>query len=208
MSKKLLLSGLICMCSISIANALCTSPATLKCNCAHPIINSEGKLACGTSYCGNKKCMPDGSCCETEKYCEVGDTKYCCADNQTCDTTKGCIEAKADIETLCANAGGAILTASSGTFCVSEYIYTWSEAEEWCSNNGMTMPTMYEMCPDWDGSDGFEKCPELSGTGTLSVWSASIFQDYEEVIPISVSLLSGFVFGNDLKVHSNNAFCH
>ena len=91
MYKKLLLTTIL-LSSIHIANATCTPPTTLKCNCAHPIIDSEGKLACGTSYCGDKKCMPDGSCCEPEKYCEVGDKKYCCADNQTCDTTSGCVE--------------------------------------------------------------------------------------------------------------------
>ena len=106
--KKLLLTGLINFCCISIVNATCTPPTTLKCECAHPIIEN-GQLACGSSYCGDKKCMPNGSCCETEKYCEVGDTKYCCAEGQTCDTTSGCVEGKADIETLCANAGVDLL---------------------------------------------------------------------------------------------------
>ena len=92
MQKKILLTGLISLCSISAANAICTPPTTLKCECAHPIVNSEGKLACGTSYCGDKKCMPNGACCETEKYCVSSEQgTQCCAENQSCDTTKGCV---------------------------------------------------------------------------------------------------------------------
>ena len=195
-------------------------PQTMYCDENFACMCDVGYTTCSDSECCSsfQTCVNGTKCCSTNTpYLDAnGNCVQCasdahCGDGKSCDTTTGtCVEEKTDIETSCENADGVgiIITASSGTFCVSEYIYTWSEAEEWCSNNGMTMPTMYEMCPDWDGSDGFEKCPELSGTGTLSVWSASIFQDYEEVIPISVSLLSGFVFGNDLKVHSNNAFCH
>ena len=93
--KKLLLTGLVALSSISIANAVCTPPTTLKCACQHPIINSEGKLACGEDYCAKngKKCMPDGSCCETEKHCASSEQGLqCCADGQTCDATKGCVD--------------------------------------------------------------------------------------------------------------------
>ena len=204
MTKKLLLTGLISLCSISVANAVCTPPTTLKCNCAHPIIDAEGKLACGTSYCGDKKCMPNGSCCETEKYCQVGNDKYCCSEGQTCDTTSGCVEGKADIETLCANAGGTIITASSGTFCMSNDYMTWYEAEEWCSSIGMTMPTMYEMCPSWDGKIGFGLCPELSGPGTYFAWSATANGSGEAFNVI----LSGGDVGTTLTKESvYSAFC-
>ena len=48
---------------------------------------------------------------------------------------------------------------------------TWYEAEEWCLTNGMTMPTIYEMCPSWDGSFA-GACPKL-GNGDKYVWSAT-----------------------------------
>ena len=118
--------------------------------------------------------MPNGSCCPEANFCQVGNDKYCCSEGQTCDTTSGCVDAKDNIETLCANAGGTIINASSGTFCKSNDDYmTWYQAEEWCLNKGMTMPTMYEMCPSWDGNV-LSKCPELSGKGDDGVWSATI----------------------------------
>ena len=192
MQKKILLTSLIGLCSVSMANAVCTPPTTLKCDCQHPIIEN-GVLVCGPSYCGDKKCMPDGSCCPEANFCQVGNSKYCCAENQTCDTSTGCIEKKADIETLCANAegGGEIITASSGTFCRSNDWMTWYEAEEWCSSIGMTMPTMKEMCPSWDGNL-FSECPELSGKGDGWVWSATIDPDDSEYA-FYVILSDGYV---------------
>ena len=95
MNKKLLLLTLISLSAINYGNATCTPPTVLKCQCQHPIINSDGKLACGEDYCAknNKKCMPNGSCCETEKYCESSIGKQCCSDEEHCDTIQGCIVA-------------------------------------------------------------------------------------------------------------------
>ena len=116
MHKKLLLATVL-VSSIHIANATCTPPTTLKCNCAHPIINSEGKLACGASYCGDKKCMPDGSCCETEKYCESSELgKQCCADGQTCDTKSGCVE-KPVATLTCADASYKHCSLNGAEWC-------------------------------------------------------------------------------------------
>ena len=208
MTKKLLLTGLISLCSIGVANAVCTPPTTLKCDCAHPIINSEGKLACGTSYCGDKKCMPNGSCCPEANFCQVGNDKYCCSEGQTCDTTSGCVEGKADIETLCANAGGSIISASSGTFCMSNAYMNWYDAEKWCQENGMTMPTMYEMCPNWDGNIGEGKCPGLSTSGSAYwLWSATIDSNNSE---IAFRLDTGYGLIGDSSKNSDccsNAFC-
>jgi len=188
--KKILLTGLISLCSISVANAACIPPTTLKCNCAHPIIDSEGKLACGASYCGDKKCMPDGSCCETKKYCEVGDKKYCCVDNQTCDTATGCVEEKADIGTLCDKAGGFIEIDKNGkNFCFSDEKISWQKAKDWCINNGMVMPTAYELCHNWSGMLYTEECPNIPyviedpGFGWLQQhWTSSLTNDGQVVV--------------------------
>ena len=207
--KKILLTGLISLCSISVANAICIAPTTLKCNCAHPIINLEGKLACGTSYCGDKKCMPDGSCCSVANFCQVGNDKYCCSENQTCDTVSGCIEAKANIETLCANARGTIVTASSGTFCMSNETMDWYAAEAWCQNNGMTMPTMKEICLTWDGSSGGNSCPGVNeASSEAEIWSATVSDDYDGIeLAFGVRLFSGFVLNNP-RESTFHAFCH
>ena len=125
--KKIILLTTALLSSIS-AYAVCTPPTTLKCNCAHPILEN-GVLACGASYCGDKKCMPDGSCCESEKYCEVGDNKYCCADGQTCDTTKGCVETANECNgkndyTPCQNGNG---------YCYEEYCLTRGSLHSQCT---------------------------------------------------------------------------
>ena len=183
MHKKLLLATVL-VSSIHIANATCTPPTTLKCNCAHPIINSEGKLACGSSYCGDKKCMPDGSCCEAEKYCEVGDAKYCCAENQTCDTSSGCVEKK-DLATLCANGTGVIISAQNGDkYCEYKKGMSWEDANLWCLSNGMTMPTIYELCPGWDGTTmRANGCPNMSYEiiEDDEIWSATQVPDEEKI---------------------------
>ena len=89
--KKIILLTTALLSSVSVYGA-CNSTLDLGCRCQHPIINSEGKLACGEDYCAKvgKKCMSDGTCCESDKYCEV--TKECCSENQTCDTISGCVE--------------------------------------------------------------------------------------------------------------------
>ena len=153
MHKKLLLATVL-VSSIHIANATCTPPTTLKCNCAHPIINSEGKLACGASYCGDKKCMPDGSCCETEKYCESSELgKQCCADGQTCDTTSGCI---------LADDGCTWVTLAGKTFCLGYEDCSYSadnllacspeQAQAFCAKRNMTLASIYDVCPSFDAS--------------------------------------------------------
>ena len=205
MQKKILLTSLIGLCSISMANAVCTPPTTLKCDCQHPIIEN-GVLVCGPSYCGDKKCMPDGSCCPEANFCQVGNSKYCCAENQTCDTSIGCIEKKADIETLCANAEGTIVTASSGTFCMSKNSMNWYDADAWCQKYGMMMPTMKEMCPSWEGpGTGDWACPELADVGLYLVWSATLSNDNGNAF--IVHLLSGTLSLDNLSNDYYLAFC-
>jgi len=166
MTKKLLLTGLISLCSISVANAVCTPPTTLKCNCAHPIIDAEGKLACGTSYCGDKKCMPDGSCCPEGNYCEsTEEGKQCCSDGQSCNTITGC-EEKKDLESLCKESGG-YFSSNFGGACLSPLDeYNNTEAGiKWCSEHGMRLMTVYDFCPTWNKIAGSQECPE---NGTVS----------------------------------------
>ena len=175
MKKKLLLTSFAVLSSIGLANAVCTPPTTLKCACQHPIIEN-GVLVCGPSYCGDKKCMPDGSCCETEKYCESSVGTQCCAEGQTCDATTGCVEEK-DIEALCTE--GQIYTSLDGVkICQSPEELKLDEAFLWCSDRGMKLADIYEICPTWDEDCIHDSCcSELylktdgAGTGiTASTW--------------------------------------
>ena len=217
--KKFILLTTALLSSANVWGA-CTPPITFKCNCAHPIIEN-GQLACGTSYCGDKKCMPDGSCCPELSYCESTEKhKECCSDGQTCDKTKGCIEGK-DLETLCENAkdGGTIISATNGKkFCMyknnmswSNYM-TWDQAKDWCESNGMTMPSIYEMCPSWDRSSwDLGACPEFSNNTlpSKSVWSATPELDNDDH-HYTVYLGSGILIGDRDKIptNANSPLCH
>ena len=67
--------------------------------------------------------------------------------------------------------GGTEVTNTVGTtFCKSNVGMNWWSAAAWCRANGMSLATMYEMCPSWDGNTG-EKCPEL--TSIRDIWSAT-----------------------------------
>lgn len=179
----------------SMAYAACTPPigtASNPCQCQHPVIEN-GVLKCGSSYCGDKECMPDGSCCTTPNNAktECCDTKNnglandgsCCPALETTDcetepdSTTGCLKCqeKTNIKTLCAEANGTVVEATSGTFCMSVLEMSWYDAEKWCEGYGMTMPELLELCPDWNGNVG-ETCPQLnlSGYGGEFLWTATI----------------------------------
>ena len=60
--------------------------------------------------------------------------------------------------------GGREVKNSVGTtFCLSNVDMNWWSAAAWCRANGLHLATMYEMCPSWDGNQGYGKCSELNG---------------------------------------------
>jgi len=70
--------------------------------------------------------------------------------------------------------GGTEVTNTAGTtFCKSNVTMNWWSAAAWCKANGLQLATMYEMCPNWDGNTGSDKCPELNGKGRGYAWSAT-----------------------------------
>ena len=100
--------------------------------------------------------------------------------------------------------GGTEVTGKSGSFCVSNVSMNWWTAAAWCKANGMHLPTMYELCPSWDGNTGSEKCPELSGTGNVIVWTSTVA---ESMYAFNVELNSGYVhgaYGGDNRDHSRS----
>ena len=88
--------------------------------------------------------------------------------------------------------GGTEITNTAGTtFCRSDVgLSNWWSAYAWCRANGRTLATMYEMCPSWDGNTGGGKCPELSGKGGGSAWSATAYGEHYTFI---VDLSNGHV---------------
>ncbi len=43
-------------------------------------------------------------------------------------------------------------------FCISNVSLNWWSAALWCKAQGMTLATIYDVCPDWDGNTGTNKC--------------------------------------------------
>ena len=167
--KKIILLTTALFSSVSVYGA-CTPPTDLKCQCQHPIIDSVGKLACGEDYCAKvgKKCMPNGSCCPEANFCQVGSNKYCCSDSQTCDTSTGCVEKKADIETLCQEAEGNVYSHLNEKFCVlgSGNPLTWYETRDLCLENNMVLAGMDRLCPSWTGSGNY--CAEWTSPSQIA----------------------------------------
>ena len=72
--------------------------------------------------------------------------------------------------------GGTEITNTAGTtFCKSDVKLNWWSAANWCKENEMHLATMYEMCPNWDGNEGSDKCSELNGTGGGYGWSSTAY---------------------------------
>lgn len=146
--KKSILLTTILLSSLHVYASTCTPPNPPKCECAYPIFK-DGFLDCGESYCGDKKCMPDGSCCTTpnrlkteccdEKGNDVATDGTCCPalDKSDCeteiDTLTGCKVCKSICEvdqvpcvlgsdSWCCDAGnscGAVGQCCEGGYCCS-----------------------------------------------------------------------------------------
>ena len=165
--KKILLLTTAVLLFTGNANAVC-NPNLPACQCSYPKMKN-GIIGCSESYCGDEKCMPDGSCCPTDNYCESSEKgKECCSDGQTCDTTKGCVTR--DLEALCAAAKGKIRSINTGKkVCISDQAYLGNEAETYCLKNGMKLPDVDEICSGWDGSTNWSySCSEW-----VNVWNGS-----------------------------------
>ena len=51
--------------------------------------------------------------------------------------------------------GGSLASGENGhEYCRSNLPMNWWSAYAWCEAQGRHMPSMYELCPDWDGSIG------------------------------------------------------
>ena len=131
MKKILLLT--VAMLSATTAYSACTPPIG-KCDCAFPKFEN-GALTCGESYCKEKTCMPNGSCCTTPN-----NTKTECCDNYnngvakdgTCCPaleTAGC-ETEVDTETGC-----YVCKKQATLTCLkSTYKHCSVGGAEWCCN--------------------------------------------------------------------------
>ena len=87
MKKFLLLTTSILLSSATVYAAC--NPNLPACQCSYPkMVN--GIIGCSETYCEEgRKCMPDGSCCPSDNFCESTEKgKECCSENETCNPEK------------------------------------------------------------------------------------------------------------------------
>ena len=83
----------------------------------------------------------------------------------------------------CTDSSGAILTGvNEHNYCLGTKDMNWWTAYAWCEGQGRHLATMYELCPDWDGSTGTYKCanisvPEYSSNSNIAFWSSTASGD-------------------------------
>ena len=74
--------------------------------------------------------------------------------------------------------GGTEITNSVGTiFCRSNVKMNWWSAYSWCKANGREMATIYDLCPNWDGTEKY-KC---SAIGNRELWTSTAYSDYKGI---------------------------
>lgn len=71
----------------------------------------------------------------------------------------------------CEEMGGTLISTSNGTFCKSSIQLNWWSAYSWCKAGNMSMVTIYDACPTWDGRSS--TCSNLTGKGTDQVWTST-----------------------------------
>lgn len=67
-------------------------------------------------------------------------------------------------------------TESNG-FCISNIGLNWWSASNWCKANSRHLATIYEVCPDWDGNMGSEKCSVIDSSISSYLWTATASGD-------------------------------
>ena len=191
MKKKLLLASLISLSCINIAKASCTPPTTLKCQCQHPIIDSNGKLACGEDYCAKngKKCMPNGSCCEEAKFCG-GD---CCSENEICDTASNTCQPSAVGN--CKGKTWSVYPYMMGTSNATQVNAEKAECEA-CGYTWEVITDFNDNVSTMQGCGGINYCKDNYGTTN---WG-EISKPINNTTPISVTTDFGCLGDDFCKV--------
>ena len=105
------------------------------------------------------------------------------------------------------NGGIEISNTAGTTFCKSNVPMNWWSAAAWCKANSLRLATMYEMCPNWDGSTGVGKCTEIDiGDSAYGDWTWSATASGNEYA-FYVDPNSGTVKNDDYRDRKNYAIC-
>lgn len=60
----------------------------------------------------------------------------------------------------CADGAGTVITGATDNhnYCASNGTMNWWSAYTWCEAQGRHLVSMYEVCPERDGEEGYNKC--------------------------------------------------
>ena len=86
-----------------------------------------------------------------------------------------CLTAMLSTPAIAACEGGTEYTVDGDTFCISSIGLNWWSAANWCKANGMRLVTIYEACPDWDGTTGGGKCGRIFSSDSGYFWTATAY---------------------------------
>ena len=205
--KNLILLTAMLLSSVSVYATCYPTWGTKEnpCECAYPILDSDGKVSCGPTYCPTDTvCMPNGACCKSGKECGTSSDKKCCSDTETCingttccsedkpylDTNGNCVQCTDDSH--CTEDGQTCDTSTGSCKMVPKTCTSNSQCAsgEKCYNYSRTCIARTECCGPADACEaclnsscyttsvGYCSNPSLEeGCETIFVDKASYFGD-------------------------------
>ena len=101
--------------------------------------------------------------------------------------------------------GGSTVTGLTNghEYCASNSKMNWWSAYTWCKAQGMKMPSLYDLCPTWDGAFNSDQCEKI-GVGAL-VWASAAYGNSSAILLADVNAV-GHVTGYS-RTKSFRAVC-
>ena len=82
--------------------------------------------------------------------------------------------------------GGSLFTGVNGhEYCASNSKMNWWSAYTWCKAQGMKMPSLYDLCPTWDGAFNSDQCKKI-GVGAV-VWTRTAYRNSSAILLADVN---------------------
>ncbi len=80
----------------------------------------------------------------------------------------------------------APLNGSTHEYCYSGIDLNWWSAQAWCEANGRTLASIYDICPNWNGSSGSARACGYtdSSFGTIFFWTSTAVGTSEAVMVV------------------------
>ena len=71
--------------------------------------------------------------------------------------------------------GGEMITIGEKSFCTSDVQGNWWSMQAWCQAHGMTMASVYDVCPNWKGYQGDNVgCESFSTNERGTHWTSTV----------------------------------